>query len=238
LALASSRGRWVARASLLGLRTPEDLDRHVVIHGEEHLTRAPHGTILLGFHLGPPNADVALRIRGHKMAWLGTMRWSWVWSTVAWRWLADPRDNLTPPDAAGFWAGYLYRARRILLDGGAVFVMADSWRGREAFRVPVPGGSMKIRLGWLSLHRGTGARVVPVTTHLDGHTQIITIHPALPPPAPGADPLDAWQPIISALVSDYVRRFPEQCPALVFIPTSLPGHPPAEATSPPRKEPR
>jgi lauroyl/myristoyl acyltransferase len=76
---------------------------------------------------------------------------------------------------------------------------------------------MIVRSGWLSLRRLTGARVIPVVTHLEGRTQVITVHPALPTPAPrDADPPASWREIITALVSDYVRRFPEQCPVLVF----------------------
>jgi lauroyl/myristoyl acyltransferase len=81
---------------------------------------------------------------------------------------------------------------------------------------------MIIRLGWLSLCRLTGARVIPVVTHLEGRTQVITIHPALPSPDPGeADPLATWREIMTVLVSDYVRRFPEQCPVLVFPATAV-----------------
>ena len=54
LAVCAFRGRWVARAALLGVRSPDALIRRAVIRGEEHLTSAPEGTILLGFHLGPP----------------------------------------------------------------------------------------------------------------------------------------------------------------------------------------
>jgi lauroyl/myristoyl acyltransferase len=222
LRVCAFRGRWVARAALLGLRSPDALIRRAVIRGQEHLAMAPQGTILLGFHLGPPNVDVTLRILGHRLAWLGSSRNSWAWSSDAWRPLSDPRQNLAPPDDDWFWPGFLYRARRILLEGGALFIMADSWVGRTAFPVPLPGGPMIVRSGWLTLHRLTGARVIPVTTHLDGRTQVITIHPPLPAPRTrDADPIPAWREIITALVSDYVRRFPEQCPVLVFPPTAL-----------------
>ena len=81
---------------------------------------------------------------------------------------------------------------------------------------------MIIRSGWLSLYRQTGARVLPVVTHLEGRTQVITIHPALPTPLPDdVDPLGAWRDILVALVRDYVRQFPEQCPVLVFPPAIL-----------------
>jgi lauroyl/myristoyl acyltransferase len=216
-AVAAFRGRWVGRSALLGVRGPDDLRRRIVVEGGEHLVAAPGGTILLGFHLGPPNADVALRILGHRLAWLGSVRRSPGWSREAWRPLQDPRDNLCPPDVDGFWPGYLYRARRILLGGGTVFTMGDAWAGREAFRVPLPGGTAIVRSGWLTLCRQTGARVLPVLTHLAGRVQVITIHPPLPASGPGdADRLREWRRVLGSLMEDHVRRFPEQCPVLAF----------------------
>lgn len=217
LALSRFRGRWVAQSALLGLRDPEQFRRHVIVRGEEHLSGAAGGTILLGLHLGPPNTDVALRLAGHKLAWLGHGRCSRTWSRPAWRALLDPRESLTPPDGEKFWAGYLYRARRILLDGGTIVVKADSWSGRELCRIRVPGGVAFIRAGWVLLHRQTGARVVPVLSHLAGRDHVVTIYPPLPTPAPGdADELREWKDILTALVQDYARRLPEQCPVLAF----------------------
>jgi lauroyl/myristoyl acyltransferase len=221
-AVSAFRGRWVARSALLGMRRLENLRRHIVVVGEERLMEASGPTILLGFHLGPPNADVALRVLGHPMAWLGTTRQAPAWSRDPWRSFLDPRENLSPPDEEWFWPGYLYRARRMLLDGGTLFIMADSWIGRELFRVPLPGGPAVIRSGWLILQRQTGARVLPVSTHLEGRTQLITIHPPLPPPT-DADDVEAcrYRPIVSELMAEYLRRFPEQCPVLAFPPTVL-----------------
>ncbi len=232
LALCASRGRWIARSALLGLRRPEDLRRHVIVLGVEHLA-GPGGVILLGFHLGPPNADVALRVFGHPLAWLGGSRASRGWSRREWRPFLDPSEHLSAEGGEAFWAGLLFRARRILLEGGRLFIMADSSGGREAFRIPLPGGPMIINRGWLSLQRQTGARIVPVLTHLDGRTQIITIHPALPTSeADAIGDIRAWQGVLDRLVNEYVRRFPEQCPNSAFA-----GPPPetaveASATTP------
>jgi lauroyl/myristoyl acyltransferase len=219
LALAASafRGRWVARSALVGLRGGDDLRRHVVVQGEHHLAGHGGGTILLGFHLGPPNTDVALRVAGHRVAWLGHARHSPAWWRSPWAAMADPRESLSPPDGQRFWPGYLYRARRILLDGGAIYVKADAWKGRELCRVLVPGGTARIMAGWAMLARQTGARVLPVMTHLAGRDQVITIHPPLPRPAPGdAEDLEEWRAILAALITGYVERFPEQCAALAF----------------------
>lgn len=214
-AVSAFRGRWVARSALLGIRHPDDLRRQVAVRGEEHLAAAG-GAILLGFHLGPPNVDVALRSLGHRVAWLGSARRSRAWSRDAWRPLLDPKDNLCPPDGDRFWPAYLYRARRLLLDGGALFILADSWVGREVFRVPLPGGQpLIIRGGWLNLWRQTGVRVLPVTTHLEGRIQVITIHAPLPTLGPDhANEPSAWLGVLCSLIKDYVRRFPEQCPVL------------------------
>jgi hypothetical protein len=218
LGVSAFRGRWVARSALLGMRRPDDFRRRVVVNGEEHLAATgPGGTILLGFHLGPPNVDVALRSRGHRLVWLGSGRTSAAWSRAPWRPFRDPEDNLCPADSRRFWPGYLYRARRILLDGGTIFVMADSWAGREFFSIALPGGSTMIRAGWLSLWRQTGARILPVLTHLDGRVQVITIHPPLPSLKPDDDGgLRGWQDILVSLVEHHVGRFPEQCPVIVF----------------------
>lgn len=235
LAVSAFRGRWVARMSLLGLRGPDDLRRQVAVHGGEHLAAVRGAAILLGFHLGPPNVDVALRILGHRVAWLGSARRSRAWSRDAWRPLLEPKDNLSPGPKGG-WPSCLYRARRLLLDGGALFTIADGWVGGEAFRVSLPGGRpLIIRAGWLTLSRQTGARVLPVTTHLEGRVQVITIHPPLPTPGPhDVDLPSTWPDILGALVKDYVWRFPEQCAALPFPRRPLPGSRPRAGPVPDR----
>ena len=219
LAACAFRGRWVARSALVGVRRPDDLRRRVLIQGEEHLTPTSTGTILLGFHLGPPGVDVALRIMGHRLAWLGGARTSRAWWRDAWDDLRDLRENLCPPRSHRFWPGYLYRARRILLEGGTVFTMADdwAWRGREALPMQVTGGALFIMQGWLALWRQTNARVIPVLTHLAGRVQIIAVHPPLV--QAGADGT-AWPEVLSAMLKAHVERFPEQGPNLLFPATA------------------
>jgi hypothetical protein len=216
VALCVFRGRWVPRSALLGLRGPEDMRPHLTLEGAEHLAATPGGAILLGFHLGPPNADLTLRVLGHQLLWLGgRQRASRGWWRDGWRPYMEPSQYLSADIDRGGWASLLYRARRVLLDGGRVYVVADGG-GREVFRIPLPGGPMILKHGWLGLHRQTGARVLPVTTHLEGRTQVITIHPALP--TSGTDrvgDVEAWRKILASLLEDYVRRFPEQCLGLV-----------------------
>lgn len=213
------RGRWVARSMLIGVRRPEDLIGRIVVHGRERLgDAAGRGTILLGFHLGPPNTDVALRVLGHPSAFLGNVRRSRAWASPAWRDFIDPSDVLLPGDGPKrFWAGTLHRARRLLLDGRMLFLMADAWSGRELFRIALPGGELVVRSGWLSLWRQTNARLLPVTARLDGRVQVITIHAPLPEPGPDADAhFDGCRTVLIGLVEDYVARWPGQCPVLVF----------------------
>jgi lauroyl/myristoyl acyltransferase len=107
----------------------------------------------------------------------------------------------------------------LLLEGGSLYIMADSWVGRELFRIALPGGELLVRAGWLALWKQTGARVVPVTARLDGRVQVITVHPPLPrmEPEPEAH-LAACREILTRLVEDYVARWPAQCPALLFPP--------------------
>jgi len=136
--------------------------------------------------------------------------------------LSSPADSprareatfLTSPGVVLF-----YRARRMLLDGKTVSMMADGGSGTEAFRVPLPGGPAFIRSGWLTLRRQTGAPVLPVFTHLEGRAQIVRVHPPLPSgePDPARD-LEACRDVLERLLVDYLRRFPEQCYSLAFRP--------------------
>jgi lauroyl/myristoyl acyltransferase len=119
--------------------------------------------------------------------------------------------------------GYLHRARRLLLEGRTLYIMADSWVGRELFRIAVPGSELVVRSGWHSLWRQTGARVVPVTARLDGRVQVITIHAPLPAMGPEPDAhLAACRAILTRLVEQYVARWPGQCPVLAFPPEVAP----------------
>lgn len=215
--LCAFLGRWTARTKLLGLRGPGDLRRIVVLEGEQRLGAGAPGVILLAFHLGPANADIGLKVHGHRVravAWRRRDRPGWwrpTWSAVF-----DANPDLAPDGDADRWLGVLYQARQILRDGGTVYLMADG-EGRELFRVPLPGGPAVIRAGWVNLHRHTGARVLPVLTHSEGRTHVIAIHPELP--MAGTDPLlegAAWRDVLASLLTDYVRRYPEQCFGLAF----------------------
>jgi len=218
-ALCAFLGRWAARSKLLGLREPDDLRRHLVVEGEERLDAGGAGVILLAFHIGPPNADIALKVLGRRVTsvvWGRRDQPGW-WGPP-WRSLFASNPDLVASGNPDRWLRVLYQARRILLDGGIVYLMADG-AGRELAHLPLPGGPVIVRAGWFNLQRHTGARVLPILTHAEGRRQVITIHPELP--MGEADPAEGrprWQDAIASLLADYVRRFPEQCFGLAFRP--------------------
>jgi len=220
LSLLSHHGRFIAMEALVGIRDPESLRRHLIVEGEEYLIRAAErgGTLLLGFHLGPPPISLALRVIGHQVTLAGELEHSGRRPRTAWPPFLSPHEFLpiSGIKRESRMAG-LYRARRLLLDGGTLFITADGPFGSEAFRVPLPGGAMVIRSGWLALRRHTRAPTLPVLTYLDGRKRVVTIHPPLPP-AEGdlLEDLGRCRNVLSPLLEEYVRRFPEQCRSLAF----------------------
>lgn len=218
LSCCAHHGRFVARQALLGIRTPEDLRRHVILKGEAHLTAASTGAILLGFHGGSPGVPVALRAVGHRVTRMGGRRAVRTRWNEAWQRFRQASDTpLTLSRGSASPGARLYRARRLLLDGGTLYVPAERGSGREAFQVALPGASVRIKSGWFVLRRQCAVPVLPVLAHLEGLTQVITICPPLPPPDPDqARDLEVCRVRLAALLEDYVRRFPEQCYALTF----------------------
>jgi lauroyl/myristoyl acyltransferase len=218
LSACAHHGRFLARQALVGIRSPEAFGRHVVVTGAEHLAAAPSGAILLGFHLGPPCVSVALRTAGHRVAWMGGGRSSRSWSNDAWQRFVRAVGDIPLTGRRESRGPALHRAHRLLRDGGRLYMMADGG-GRDAFRVALPGRSARIRSGWLVLRRQCQVAVLPVLSHLEGRTQVVAIHPPLPPPHPDpAHDLAACRDVLTALLEDYVRRFPEQCYGLAFGP--------------------
>jgi hypothetical protein len=219
--LCANNGRFIARSALVGIHEPELLERHIAVRGAEHLASPGRGTILLGFHLGPRNSYLALRVAGHALTWVGGQTASGGWSrAITDRYQRPYRDVVHPSwvhvGSSRARVHLLYRARQSHLEGGRVFISADGV-GTEAFSVPLPGGPMAIRSGWLTLRRATGAPVLPVLSHMEGRVQIVTVHPALP--ALTRDPvldLEACRRALGEVLGEYVRRFPEQCPTLAF----------------------
>jgi lauroyl/myristoyl acyltransferase len=211
-------GRWVARMRTLGFRSPDDLRANVLVEGAEHLTAAPGPAILLGFHLGPSDGDLTFRVLGYPVTLIGgsdrgaTMAW---WSE-AWRPFVARSELSFAAGHRDRWLAVLYIARRTLLDGEKIYILADG-EGREVFRLGLSVGEMPIRAGWVTLHQLTGAPVLPVFRRLEGRRQVVTIHPPLPRlAADSPSSLEDCRKRLTDLVEDYVRRFPEQCPHLAL----------------------
>lgn len=223
-ALCASHGRFVARSALLGIRDARTLRRLVAVRGAAHVAAGERGTILLGFHLGPPNAYVGLRAAGVPLTWIGGRGASRAWAhDLRARYQTD-REAAFFGAEPGRWVQRLHRALQLLLDGNHVFISADG-EGREAATIALPGGPLTLRSGWLALRRATGAAVVPVLSHLEGRTQVVTVHPPLPERcADGAADLEACRGALAAVIGDYVRRFPEHCYSLAF-PDPAPARP-------------
>ena len=85
--------------------------------------------------------------------------------------------------------------------------------------MPLPGGPLIARAGWLALRRLTRAATLPVFIHRAGRRRVIVIHPSLPGPASAADEdAAACHAAPAPLIAEYARRFPTQCRYLAFPP--------------------
>ena len=211
-------GHWVAWGRALGFRGPEHLRDHLALEGGEHLAAVPGAAILLGFHLGVSGGDMTFRILGYPVTFFG---WSdraaaLGWWSGAWRPFVEPHPLSFAAERRQRWLALLYAAREILVAGGKIHILADG-DGREAFRLSLSVGEWRLGAGWLTLHRITGAPVLPVVRRLEGSRQIITVHPPLPALAPSPEGLEVWRERLTGVVEDYIRRFPAQCPHLALV---------------------
>jgi lauroyl/myristoyl acyltransferase len=214
-ALCAFEGRARARHALVGLRTPGDLLREVRVSGTEHLPAG--GAILLGLHVGLPAVGEALIASGHDLVAIGGARHSRSWRRAAWAPVRANTDGFPLSGDIASLGGVLFRARRRLLEGRAVYLAADGL-GRRAFTLDIEGTSpLPLSAGWLALRRDCGVPVLPVLSHREGRRQVIDIH--LPLPAALSDPArdaEACQERLRGLLHEYANRFPEQCSGLVF----------------------
>lgn len=211
LALLANHGRFVADEAMLGISGADDLSRDVVIEGTEHLEHLSAGAILLGFHLGPPKAWLALRVHGYPVRFAGRLESAR--PDARWQRLLETGDVIRLPDGdAHARLRGLHRIRNLLREGSLVYLTADGPFGRESFRINLPGGPLVLRLGWFALRRATGVRVLPVLVHRDKHRRVVVIHPPLPDPEddPQRDAV-ACQAALTPLVERYVHRYPTQC---------------------------
>ena len=211
------QGRFRAKHALLGMSTPADLLPRVRLVGQEHLRRAG-GALLLGFHVGPPTVSEGICLAGHPVRTVQGIRHSRAWSSRAWAPMRAMAENFPLSDASPALGAVLYRARWRLLNGDTIYLTADGGRGRPAFSVLVPGAPpLVIQSGWLVLRRDCAVPVLPVVAHMEDGIQVITIHPPLPNVHPDHQlDIAACRDVISLLLANFARQFPEQCGRLLF----------------------
>ena len=222
-AILANHGRFVAQEAMLGVDGLDDFARRARIVGREHLDRRSGGTILLGFHLGPPRAWLALRALGYPVHFVARKDAGegQCWDDLIMQHIVVP----VPADSPVERAQAMYRLRQLLQEDALVLLTVDGPFGREAFSIDLPGRSFSVRGGWLALRRQTGAAVLPMLVHEEGDQMVIEVHPPLP--ASDADPTRdaaACRDTLTPLLTDYVRRYPEQCRYL--------ANPPARFESP------
>lgn len=210
------QGRFRARHALIGLRTPGALAARVRIDGREHLR--PGGAILLGFLVGPPAVGEALCASGIEVMSVAGPRYSPAWEREDWK-AVRALTELSPltQDASGL-GGTLYRMRRRLADGQRVYIAADGVKGRVAFTLQVHDSRvLYIKSGWLTLVSHTGVPVIPVTSHDEGATQVVTLHPPLPAAdTRSVEGLAQYQAQLQAMLDAYAAAHPAQCSGLVY----------------------
>lgn len=219
LSVLAHDGRFEATHSLIGVRHAEQLRSHLAVDGAEHLSRAMEhgGTILLGFHVGPRTSWLALRILGFGVhAFIGHDYHRF--RRPGLREVLDSAETVRPQEGdPARRAAWLHRARRLLLERKTVFITADRVISQDTFEIAVPGATAKLGSGWLALRRHTGAATLPVLMHREGRRGVVTIYPPLPPPQPDpAQDMAGCREVLTRILSDYTRRFPEQCRGLAL----------------------
>lgn len=216
LGLLAYHGRFFAQETLVGVRHLEALRHRVTLVGETHLAQALErgGVLILGFHVGPPGSARLLRLMGYPVARPEEVA-ALDGGPPAEIGADGPAPGAAPPideESPGGRALVLAQSRRYLAAGGLVYITADGPAGAEAFRLAVPGPPIVVRSGWLALRRHTGIATLPLLAHQHGRRRVLTVYPALPPPArdPGDD-RRICRDILSPLLGEYLERFPEQC---------------------------
>jgi len=209
LSLLAHHGRFIHLEMCPGLA----MDTTIV--GEGHLACASAGALLLSFHLGPPHSGRALRMRGYPVS-----------SATRLEYLDEARVRKLDDEGASIKlsgddprarALALMRLRRLLAGGGLVRINADGSLGRGVCAIPVTGGEIVLRQGWLTLRRQTRVPVLPLLARMEGRRRVIELHPPLPPvdPDPARD-LGQCLAVLTPLLAAYVRQHPEQCRYVVY----------------------
>jgi lauroyl/myristoyl acyltransferase len=216
----ANRGRFLALSMAPAIVDPGTFRECVVLEGTAHLDAARRrgGAILMGFHVLPGVAALALASSGYRFAVTGVAGGfrGWLDPVASWGPVLDAwREPVMWDDTASRSRG-LVRLAAKLRARELVHITADGPSGRELFRVRLPAGTAVIRSGWWALRRLTGAVTLPVLAHRDGRSVIVRVSPPLPGPmADAADDLRVCETVIRSLLTAHVARFPEQCATLV-----------------------
>jgi lauroyl/myristoyl acyltransferase len=217
----ANRGRFLALWAVFRSGPPDP--RRVLLHGKEHLD-AVHGrgAILLTFHLGPGLTGRVLRDCGYLTRGTGEPS-DLVRPTIPTRSQEFPRPVQWQRDDVASRGVGLLRARGHLLAGALLRITADGGAGQAAFEVPLPGLAFTVRTGWWALRRQTGVSALPPLVRREGRRFVVDIHPPLPDPAEDPEQDKArCREVLTELLGDYVRRFPDQCVSLAL--SSSYGH--------------
>jgi lauroyl/myristoyl acyltransferase len=211
-ALLAERGRFLAAATQVGVRDPEALRRRMILDGTEHLEDAAKrgGTLLVGFHLGSAATALALRVAGYRVVFTGRGKGP-LWPKAPARWIVPPPEDIIQWTDLTSRVAALRRIRRRLVARDAVYMAVDG-DGREAFTIPMPGGGIVVRSGWLALRRDVSVTTLPVLAHTEGSQLRVRIHPPLPEPTAdlSAD-IANCRDHLTPIIEEFVGRFPEQC---------------------------
>jgi lauroyl/myristoyl acyltransferase len=211
-AVLAERGRFLAAATQVGVRNPEAFRSRVHLEGTEHLDAAAArgGTLLIGFHLGSAATALALRVAGYRVVLTGRGDGP-LWPRAPARWIVPAAEELIQWTDVASRVVALRRLKRRLAMGDIVYMAVDG-DGRNAFTIPVPGGDLVVRSGWLSLRRSNRVTTLPVLAHAERRQLWVRIHPPLPAPAvdAGAD-IEACRAHLTPILKDFVARRPEQC---------------------------
>ena len=211
-ALLAERGRFLAAATQVGVRDPEELRRRLAVEGREHLDAAAQrgGVLLVGLHLGSAATALALKVAGYPLVFTGRGRGP-LWPRAPARWIVPaPEDLIQWTDVASRVIA-LRRIQRRLVARGMVYMAADG-DGQDAFTIPLPGGDVAVRGGWLAVRRTPDVSALPVLAHTEDAWLRVRIHP--PFPASVADrsaDLAACRAHLTPIVAEFVRQWPEQC---------------------------
>jgi lauroyl/myristoyl acyltransferase len=211
-ALLAQRGRFLAAATQVGVRHPDELRRRLILEGTEHLegTTTRGGTLLLGFHLGSAVTALALRVAGYRVVLAGRGRGP-LWPKAPARWIVPPQEDLIQWTDLMSCVTAMRRIGRRLRAGDTIYMAVDG-DGREAFTIRLPGRDLVVRSGWLALRRSVRVRTLPVLAHAEGGRLRVRIHPPLPVPVTdlGAD-IASCREHLTPILEEFVTRFPEQC---------------------------